>query len=144
VADLNREAGLVLVTGKGRRTRICPYGAKTGQALDRYLRMREKRPDAAKPWMWLTRQHHGDAHLTDAGLRAIMHRRCTLAGIPYLHPHQLRHTFAHEFLSAGGNEGDLMMLAGWRSRAMLDRYGRSAAAERARDAYRRMGFGDRL
>ncbi len=37
-----------------------------------------------------------------------------------------------------------MQLAGWRSRAMLNRYAASTASERVRDAYRRMGIGDRL
>jgi hypothetical protein len=39
-------------------------------------------------------------------------------------------------LSQGMQEGDLMRLAGWKSRQMLSRYGASAADERARDAYR--------
>jgi hypothetical protein len=37
-----------------------------------------------------------------------------------------------------------MPLAGWRSRAMLERYGKITAAERATDAYRRLSLGDRL
>jgi integrase len=55
-----------------------------------------------------------------------------------------RHTWAHAFRAAGGNEGDLMLLGGWRNRAMLDRYGKAAAADRAADAYRRLSLGDRI
>jgi hypothetical protein len=37
-----------------------------------------------------------------------------------------------------------MVLGGWRLRTMLDRYGASVAADRAREAYRKASFGDRL
>jgi integrase len=51
----------------------------------------------------------------------------------------LRHTFASDWLSNGGSEGDLMRLTGWKSRTMLDRYGADMADQRARDAKRQMG-----
>jgi hypothetical protein len=35
-----------------------------------------------------------------------------------------------------------MDITGWRSRAMLDRYGASARAERAAAEHRRLGLGD--
>jgi integrase len=41
--------------------------------------------------------------------------------------HQFRHTFAHQWLAQGGGATDLMRLAGWKSRATLQRYGASAA-----------------
>ena len=34
--DLDQEAAVVM--GKGRRPRACPFGHKSGQALDRYMR----------------------------------------------------------------------------------------------------------
>jgi len=120
------------VLGKGRRPRVCQFDAKTAQALARYLRMRAQRPDAESPWLWLgTRGRFGDS-----GIAQMLIRRSKEAGLPPLHLHLFRHTFAHMMLPAGMQEGDLMRLAGWKARQMLARYGASAADERAREAYR--------
>ncbi|WP_341251694.1 tyrosine-type recombinase/integrase [Euzebya pacifica] len=138
--DLDRRA--LVVTGKGRRTRGVGLGVKATKDLDRYIeRARPTHPAAREEALWLG---GGGGPLSASGIAQMLRRRCDQAGIPRIHPHQLRHTFAHLWLAQGGGERDLMSLAGWRSPQMLGRYGASLAAERAREAHQRLAPGDTL
>jgi site-specific recombinase XerD len=147
VDDVDLDARMLFVAGKatqrrGAKPRACPIGLKTAQALDRYLRERRHHVGASLPALWLG-VGRASALSKDA-VAAVVERRAAMAGIEGMHPHTFRHSWAHNFRANGGSEGDLMVLGGWRSRVMLDRYGASAAAERAAESARRLSLGDRL
>lgn len=133
----------VEVVGKGRKIRTVTYGAKTADAIDRYLAARRKHKDAKLPGMWLaggTRR----GEITYRAFEGIIKRRAARAGVDGAFLHRFRHTAADAFLAAGGQEGDAMELFGWESRVMLDRYGREGRRRRALAAQRRLSPGDRV
>jgi site-specific recombinase XerD len=139
--DIDRERDCASVMGKGHKPRVCPYTPATATAIDRYLRMRREQKHASLSHLWITRQ----GYATGSAIYRVIRNRAELAGLGPVHPHQLRHSWAHDGLANGESEGDMMMLGGWSNRKMLERYGRELAADRAIAARRRHGgLGDRL
>ena len=142
VTDVDMNTESVHFHGKGAKDRRVRFGPKTARALSRYLRARDIRKGASLPELWLA--DRGAAPLTPNGIKIRLKRLGQAAGVPDLHAHRWRHSFAHEWKLAGADTGDLMLLLGWASEDMPRRYGASAAAERAMQTQRRIGIGERI
>ncbi|WP_239405858.1 tyrosine-type recombinase/integrase [Frankia sp. Cj3] len=143
VADIDMDMDTITVLGKGRIRRTIPFAARTGQALDRYLRVRGRQRHARLPELWLAVKR--DTPLSPSGMAQMLDRRAAEAGIGKIFPHRFRHTMAHAWMAGGGEGGDLDRIMGWRSgEEMRKRYGASLADERAQTAARRLRLGDRI
>ena len=124
------------------RARSPFFVPKAVKALDRYLRLRASASASPTlPWLWLgqkgrlgqLRHHpgHSAAAAGQAGVRSDCIRTCSANNL------RPRGAWA-----AGMQEGEVMALAGWRSREMLSRYAKSAERERAIAAARRLAIGE--
>lgn len=119
---------ITITRGKGGRGRVVPLAPEVAASIDRYLRVRRPHQLAKSGALWLGDRGKG---FTYDALHKALKGRALAAGIDGFHPHLLRHTAAHRWLSKGGSEGGLMAVAGWRRPEMLLRYTRARASERA-------------
>jgi site-specific recombinase XerD len=140
VTDVDFAQDVIYVVGKGDRPRAAPFSSKSGLSLDRFLRVRARHRLARLDALWLGER----GRLSVSGIERIIKKRGEQAGIQGLRPHLFRHSFAAAWLAQGGQEMDLARIGGWRSRAVMARYGAATADDRAREAHRRLSPGDRF
>lgn len=138
--DLDLPAGTAVVRrGKGGKGRTVPIGPEAALALDRYLRLRRSHRLAERPALWLGDRGKG---FTYDALHKTLRERAEAAGIVGFHPHKMRHTWAHRWLSAGGSESGAMAVGGWTRPDMLMRYTKAQASARAADEARKLNLGE--
>ncbi len=101
--DVNLDAGVVRLLGKGRKERLVPIGSKAIEAITAYLdkeRQRLARGEASD-FLFLSR---GGKRITRQAVWALVKRYGRAAGIPSTaSPHTLRHSFATHMLEGGAN-----------------------------------------
>jgi site-specific recombinase XerD len=139
-SDVDLSKKLLRIRKKGGDVILVPIGKKAARDIDRYIRERARHAHADSLWLWLGER----GRLQTSGVQQMLQRRGERAGVTNCHAHRFRHTFADDWLEAGGSAHDLMQIAGWSSLQMVGRYGRSAASRRAWQAHARLSPGDRI
>ena len=142
VGDLNLRSNpptVIIRRGKGGKGRMIPLAVEVAAAIDRYLRARKTHKLKDDPALWL-----GDRgkHFSYDALHKTLGMRADMAGVPGFHPHRLRHTAAHRWLTKGGSESGLMAVAGWTRPDMLMRYTKPQASARAAEEAQRLNLGE--
>ncbi len=105
--NLDLDAHIIRVTGKGNKTRLVPVGAKACAAIDAYLR--KERPDfvSKKTGSEIFLSSRG-TKLTTVRIWQIVKTCAKNAGLDLnVYPHLLRHSFATHLL---GNGADLRII----------------------------------
>jgi len=117
IRSIDKRNSEVKVFGKGDKERILPFSPSTGQALWRYIATRSGETVDASLFM----SEHGRPPDRDELLK-IVRRIGDRAGVPGVHLHRFRHTFAINFLRNGGNVYALQMMLGHTTLSMCRRY----------------------
>jgi len=126
-------------TGKGRKQRIVPVGARTIRALAKYLAVRSREYPTCEALF----VGHNGRRMTTRHAHNHICRLAKRAGVEGVRcsPHVLRHTFAKLFLERGGSVFVLQEILGHNSLAMTRRYVALANTDVA-EAHRRASPGD--
>ncbi len=127
------ESYLFVRKAKGRKQREVPLGKKSRQLLARYLHRYRGTKQSAAP-LFLGK---GDAPLTPSGLDQVLYSLVDEAGREYfeglkLGAHLYRHTFAVNYLQAGGDVYRLSRLMGHSTISTTEGYLRAFTARQAR------------
>jgi site-specific recombinase XerD len=128
VADLDQQAGLLRVRGKGGQGRLMPLGVPCLSHLRAYLKQMEPTTRSG-----LARRRAGGdplfgsrekEPLTRNGVTMVFGRFRTRAGLinTPMSPQILRHSFALRYLQAGGNPRGLQALMGYEGMAPVRQY----------------------
>ena len=132
IEDLDLKGGrLRVLHAKGNKQRVVPFAARCRDALRAYL---EKRGTALGP-LFLAAGRHRELRpgvaLKPNGLKQMLRRLGRQAGLPKVHAHRFRHTFATWAIEHDARELDVQYLLGHSSSDMVRRYASAYNCEQA-------------
>jgi integrase/recombinase XerC len=132
--DVDLEAGLATVRGKGRRERLALLGPPATQAIRTWLDARTALGPraAAQPALFLNKN---GSRLSTRSVARQLEKYLLLAGLdPAASPHTLRHSFATHMLDAGADIRSVQELLGHKSLGTTQIY-THVTTQRMRESY---------
>jgi len=129
--DINLESHSIKVVGKDNKERVVFFGKRTGKALWKHLlpRLNTYQP---QDYLFVVDYPRDPRKMTRSVLMHLLKRIGERAGVPGVHPHRYRHTFAITYFRNGGDVLTLQALLGHADLKMVKRYAQVAASDCAR------------
>lgn len=133
LSEVDLEARLIRVLGKGRKERIVPFGSVALRALLAYLPSRSSAPPRTDALFLNSR----GGRLTDRSVRRLVRGRLREVAMAHkVTPHTLRHAFATHLLERGADLRSIQELLGHASLSTTQRY-THVSARQMLDSYKR-------
>jgi integrase/recombinase XerC len=142
VADLDLDAGMATIRGKGRRERLAILGQPATEALNAWLKVRDS-VGVTREGVRRARKHdavflnkHG-GRLTTRSVGRLLEKYLAQTGLdPRTSPHSLRHSFATHLLDNGADIRGVQELLGHRSLGTTQIY-THVTTQRLQDSYQK-------
>ena len=98
--DLSIEGQMCRVLGKGQKEREVPIGSKAIEAIKIWLKHREERVENKERAIFI---NNLGKRLSQRSVQNGLKKMSSKMGLPYIHPHMLRHSFASHILESSGD-----------------------------------------